>query len=220
MSDTDRWQQIEDLFHSALERATGERDSYLTAACASDADLRAQVDALLSAHGRAENPLDSPVFELAAGPPVAEKDEIGTGSVIGHYQILAPLGKGGMGAVIPGDAPGHAALRRAKGHRAGVDGPAGVRHALPPRGRGCRPFAPPERRGRDRLRLRQARRGQHRLPGDGIPGRLRLIRNSGRGSPAAADVGSGHSGTSLLSGRRGAPTGDHPPRPEAGEHLA
>ncbi len=99
MSDTDRWQQIEDVFHGALERAPGERDSYLTATCASDADLRAQVDALLSAHGRAENPLDSPAFELAAGPPVAEKDEIETGSVIGHYQILAPLGKGGMGAV-------------------------------------------------------------------------------------------------------------------------
>jgi hypothetical protein len=66
MSDTDRWQQIEDVFHGALERAPCERESYLTAACASDADLRAQVDALLSAHGRAENPLDSPAFELSA----------------------------------------------------------------------------------------------------------------------------------------------------------
>jgi serine/threonine protein kinase len=99
MSDADRWRQIEDVFHGALERAPGERDSYLTAACSSDADFRAQVEALLSAHGRAENPLDSPAFELAAGPPVTEKGEIGTGSVIGHYQILAPLGKGGMGAV-------------------------------------------------------------------------------------------------------------------------
>ena len=82
------------------KRAPGERDSYLTAACASDADLRAQVDALLSAHGRAENPLDSPAFELAAGRRVADTRRFSaTGSVIGHYQILAPLGKGGMGAV-------------------------------------------------------------------------------------------------------------------------
>jgi serine/threonine protein kinase len=99
MSDTDRWQQIEDVFHGALERAPGERDSYLTAACASDADLRAQVNALLSAHGRAENPLDSPAFELAAGLPFPISSFSATGGVIGHYQILAQLGKGGMGAV-------------------------------------------------------------------------------------------------------------------------
>jgi serine/threonine protein kinase len=95
----DRWQQIEDVFHAALKRAPGERDTFLAAACASDAGLRVQVEALLSAHGKAENPLDSPPVEMAAGQRVAETDAVVAGSVIGHYQILAPLGKGGMGAV-------------------------------------------------------------------------------------------------------------------------
>jgi serine/threonine protein kinase len=99
MSTTDRWQQIEDVFHAALERAPGERDSFLVAACAADADLRARVEALLRAHSRDENPLDSPALDLAAGLPVAETNTVGAGSVIGHYQILSPLGKGGMGAV-------------------------------------------------------------------------------------------------------------------------
>jgi serine/threonine protein kinase len=99
MSTVDRWQQIEDVFHAALERAPGERDSFLAAACASDADLRAQVEALLRAHSGDENPLDSPALELAAGLSVAEINTVGAGSVIGHYQIVAPLGKGGMGAV-------------------------------------------------------------------------------------------------------------------------
>jgi eukaryotic-like serine/threonine-protein kinase len=92
----DRWQQIEDIFHAALERAPDGRDAFLAAACASDADLRAQVEALLMAHGRDENPLDSPALELAAGLPAAEIKTVGAGSVIGHYQILAPFGKGGM----------------------------------------------------------------------------------------------------------------------------
>jgi serine/threonine protein kinase len=99
MRTTDRWQQIEDVFHAALQHAPDERDSFLAAACAADADLRAQVDALLRAHGRNENPLDSPALELAAGLPVGETNRVGAGSVIGHYQIVAPLGKGGMGAV-------------------------------------------------------------------------------------------------------------------------
>jgi serine/threonine protein kinase len=99
MRTTDRWQQIEDVFHAALQRAPDERDPFLATACAADDDLRAQVEALLRAHGRNENPLDSPALELAAGLPAAETNRVGAGSVIGHYQIAAPLGKGGMGAV-------------------------------------------------------------------------------------------------------------------------
>jgi len=99
MSTTDRWQQIEDLFHAALERTPGERDSFLAAACGSDDGLREMVNALLRAHSSDENPLDSPPLEIAALLPIAETDAVGAGSVIGHYQILAPLGKGGMGAV-------------------------------------------------------------------------------------------------------------------------
>ncbi|HKX31703.1 MAG TPA: serine/threonine-protein kinase [Blastocatellia bacterium] len=99
MSAIDRWQQIEDVFHAALEQPPGERHSFLATACASDPDLRIQVEALLRAHEKGGNPLDSPVSKLAANLPVAESDPVTVGSVIDHYQILAPLGKGGMGAV-------------------------------------------------------------------------------------------------------------------------
>jgi hypothetical protein len=55
MNTLDRWEKIEDLFHAALERAPGERDSFLAAVCGADADLRSQVEALLRAHSRDEN---------------------------------------------------------------------------------------------------------------------------------------------------------------------
>jgi serine/threonine protein kinase len=99
MKPTDRWQQIEDLFHATLERAPSERESFLAAACPADAELRTQVETLLRVHRSDENPLDSPALELAAKMPVAETGAIGVGSVVGHYQILSPLGQGGMGAV-------------------------------------------------------------------------------------------------------------------------
>jgi serine/threonine protein kinase len=99
MNAADRWQQIEDIFHSALERAPGERAAFLDAACAADGDLRAQVERLLKAHESDASFLDSSALKLAAALPVEESDAVRVGAVIGHYQILAPLGKGGMGAV-------------------------------------------------------------------------------------------------------------------------
>jgi serine/threonine protein kinase len=99
MNTMDRWQQIEDIFHATLESAPGERDSFVAAACGADADMRARVEALLRAHEMAENPLDSTPLEMAAGLPFGEANSVAGGSVIGHYQIVAPLGQGGMGAV-------------------------------------------------------------------------------------------------------------------------
>jgi serine/threonine protein kinase len=95
----DRWQRIEDLFHDALDRPPESRAAWLDAACASDAALRAQVERLLRAHEREG---DFPVA-LPALPVLPLRDdetgEIPAGAVIGHYQVLSLLGRGGMGAV-------------------------------------------------------------------------------------------------------------------------
>lgn len=45
----ERWQQIDSLFHSALEREPEERAAFLDEACAGDESLRKQVEALLAA---------------------------------------------------------------------------------------------------------------------------------------------------------------------------
>ena len=48
----ERWQRIKELFHDAIERAPAERRAFLDAACAEDAQMRAEVESLVSAHER------------------------------------------------------------------------------------------------------------------------------------------------------------------------
>jgi Tol biopolymer transport system component/predicted Ser/Thr protein kinase len=80
----ERWQKIEHLYHTALEREPGGRSAFLDQACQGDAELRREVEALL-AQGDAAG--DSTVTILTAG------------AQLGPYQIEAPIGAGGMGSV-------------------------------------------------------------------------------------------------------------------------
>ena len=49
----ERWQQIDQIFAEALDRATDERGCVFGSACGSDAELRREVDSLL-AHDQPE----------------------------------------------------------------------------------------------------------------------------------------------------------------------
>ena len=40
----DRWRQVEELYHSALEREEGARDAFLREACREDEELRGEVE--------------------------------------------------------------------------------------------------------------------------------------------------------------------------------
>jgi hypothetical protein len=50
----ERWQRLEEIFQSALDRPPQGRAAWLDAACAGDAELRCEVDALLAAHESGE----------------------------------------------------------------------------------------------------------------------------------------------------------------------
>jgi serine/threonine protein kinase/tetratricopeptide (TPR) repeat protein len=89
-----------ELFLKALElRVPSERQQYLDAACAGDAALRAEVQALLEASERAGSFLESP----APAPDVTvdlPRVSEGPGTVIGPYKLLEQIGEGGFGVVF------------------------------------------------------------------------------------------------------------------------
>ena len=93
---SDRWQQVERLYHAVLEREGNQRAAFLREACAGDNALRQEVESLLAQEAGF---LESPALEVAAQQFAEEHDQVLIGRRIGAYQILSLLGAGGMGEV-------------------------------------------------------------------------------------------------------------------------
>ncbi len=94
-----RWQQIERLYHAALELAQAERAAFLDAVCAEDTDLRTEVDALLAAAARGATFLEASALQVTARALASELPRLTVGQRVGSYEILASLGAGGMSEV-------------------------------------------------------------------------------------------------------------------------
>src|SRR5262245_6246982 len=95
----DRNRQAETLFNAALEMAPDEREAFLAEASGSDVELRQDVESLLAVYDQQESFLDAPPINAAIRVLAKMDAESGRERVIGHYRILSPLGKGGMGEV-------------------------------------------------------------------------------------------------------------------------
>ena len=95
----ENWQQLDQLFHSALEHEPSERAAFLDEACGGDDSLRKQVEALLAAHDEAASFIEKPAIEVEARFVASDKNELTAGQTIGHYQIVSKLGVGGMAEV-------------------------------------------------------------------------------------------------------------------------
>lgn len=87
----ERWQQISEVFKSALEQPHEARSLFLDKACEGNSSLREQVENLLAAHEEAGSFFEKPVVEIST------QEE--SGKVIGSYRVIELSGAGGMGEV-------------------------------------------------------------------------------------------------------------------------
>jgi eukaryotic-like serine/threonine-protein kinase len=81
--DPQRWQQIEQLYHLALERETGERRGFLIDACQGDAELRRQVESLLEQSGSTGALVDRTAW-------AAVRDLASTQTILKAHEMLGP----------------------------------------------------------------------------------------------------------------------------------
>ncbi|HEX4946418.1 MAG TPA: protein kinase [Blastocatellia bacterium] len=95
----ERWQCVNELYHEAQACASSERDAFLRARCAGDEELYLEVTSLLAADEKAVDYLVTPALELEAKALAAEQETALPMRQLAHYEILAPLGAGGMGEV-------------------------------------------------------------------------------------------------------------------------
>ncbi len=94
----ERWQQIECIYHGALESDPDARAAWLAEACAGDAELHREVTSLLVYDDSPVSLIATPALEVAARE-LAARASAPAPVRIGAYQILSLLGRGGMGEV-------------------------------------------------------------------------------------------------------------------------
>ena len=86
----ERWRVVRKIFVAALEREPSERPAYLDEVC-TEPSVRQEVESLIAAHAQ----IDSSFLE----GPAPERAGLECAVKLGPYEIIEPLGAGGMGIV-------------------------------------------------------------------------------------------------------------------------
>jgi eukaryotic-like serine/threonine-protein kinase len=95
----ERWQEIKQKLHAALELEGSERSAYLAEIGELDPDLRQELESLITSDQQAGTDfMSTPAAEAMISPaPPARPSMIGRR--LGQYQILEQIGSGGMGEI-------------------------------------------------------------------------------------------------------------------------
>lgn len=95
----ERWQQVKEIFNSAISYRPEERGLFISQACSGDDALRSEVESLIASHERSGSFIDEPAFAIAAPFLVDENSELKPGHTVGSFEIISFISRGGMGEV-------------------------------------------------------------------------------------------------------------------------
>jgi serine/threonine protein kinase len=95
----ERWHQLTEIFHAARVLDAASRKTFVADACRDDPTLQREVDAMLAGLDHAGQFGETPLFATSPEPSPPAVRHLAPGSQLGPYQILSPLGSGGMGQV-------------------------------------------------------------------------------------------------------------------------
>ena len=96
---SDRWEQIERIYHTALERNGDERAAFLDENCSGDPGIRTEVESLLGYETKTHGFIGGPALDIAAKAMGQQPSTPMIGRRVGVYEIQALIGRGGMGEV-------------------------------------------------------------------------------------------------------------------------
>lgn len=95
------WEREQAILEALLDAPEDQRSQLLADLCGHDQDLKDSVQMLLSAWSSSERFLESPAVQRSSNAP-ALPQPLGVGQRLGAYEVVAPLGHGGMGSVYLG----------------------------------------------------------------------------------------------------------------------
>ena len=100
---SERWQVIEELYHSAANLPDGQRQLFLQEACGEDHSLFQEVESLLRHGSTPQSVLDTAAIAVLAKAIAADAGDFPApsleGKMISDYRIIEGIGRGGMGVV-------------------------------------------------------------------------------------------------------------------------
>src|SRR5262245_50440178 len=83
----DRWNQIDDIYHRALQQNSSQRSAFLRNACAADETLRREVESLLRYRSEAEHLMEKPAMDVAAESLATGDRRLREGQHLSHYPM-------------------------------------------------------------------------------------------------------------------------------------
>ncbi len=100
----ERWQRVKTVYTAAMDRAPEDRAAFLVEECADDDSLRYEVESLLDAADSDDSlpGARAAISALANSVSATAQQPLGellTAAIGQQYEIIRPLGQGGMGAV-------------------------------------------------------------------------------------------------------------------------